>query len=150
MKILLSTICFLISSSISLQAFAGEGNQHAAIFTGITTGESTGATTIGVEYEYKLPILEKKLGIGVFYESISGDHDSTLSGIGVIYHLPHHLRTNLSIGDHASDGHHASITRVGIAYDHHIDSYAVSPTLNIDQSSHGTVSVYGVAFGKSF
>jgi hypothetical protein len=147
MKNFFTIITILFGMNIS---FAGEGNNHIAIFTGLTTGESNAATTVGLEYEYKLPILERKIGLGVFYENVSGDHTATVSGAGLIYHLPYHLRTNLSIGEHAVHGHKATITRVGLAYDHHIGKYAISPTINIDKSKYETVSVYGLAFGMSF
>jgi hypothetical protein len=140
----------ILSSLLSVGVFAGEGNQHAAIFTGVTSGEETADTTIGIEYEYKLPVLERKLGVGVFYEAISSSPSSTVVGGGLIYHLPHHFRVNVGAGEHVVKSHRVSITRAGFAYDHHIDNYAISPTVNFDKSSHGTVTVYGVAFGIGF
>ena len=135
---------------LSFNAYAGEGNSHAAIFTGVTSGEEAADITVGVEYEYKLPILDRKLGIGFFFENISSAPNSTVVGGGLIYHLPHHFRINAGAGEHAVKGHTLSITRAGLAYDHHVGKYALSPTVNFDTSSHGTVTVYGVAFGVSF
>lgn len=140
----------LLSLSISSAVFAGEGNHHAAIFTGVTTGDDNAAQTVGVEYEFKLPFLEKQFGLGAVVESIDGDHNASLVGVGLIYHLPFHLKVNATYATEKAHGHEISINRVGIAYDHHIGAYSISPTVNIDSSAHHAFTVYGVAWGYSF
>lgn len=146
MKNLITLLCI----SFSTFTYSGDGNHHAAIFTGVTTGDDSAAETLGVEYEFKLPVLEGKLGLGGVVETIKGDHNASLVGLGLIYHLPHHLKVNATYITEKSHGHEISINRFGMAYDHHIGKYSISPTVNIDSSAHHVFTVYGVAWGVSF
>lgn len=137
-------------------AHAGEGNHHAAIFLGNTDSGSKSAFTYGADYEYRLPFIERRFGIGVILDFAQFDPNISLYMGAIFYHFLDHLKLILAAGTetvaaHGTTASHSdSVFRYGLAYDFHIGRYSISPTVSVDNVNGHTATVYGLGFGISF
>jgi len=133
---------------VSVQA--GAGNNHAAVFLGATSTDDSTDPTVGLEYEYRLPYVNRMFGIGVVGEGIFSDPKALIGVAGVIVHPWKDLKLNLSFGKERKAGHDVDVTRVGIGYDFHYNSISYGPVYNMDSIHGHTVHVAGIAVGIGF
>lgn len=129
---------------------AGGHNNHAALFLGATDSDAGTDPTVGIEYEYRTPLWDHKIGIGVVAERILGDHEANVFVAGVVVHPWKDLKLNLSAGQESADGHSEDVTRVGVGYDLHYNNISYGPVYNMDSINGHTAHVFGVAVGMGF
>lgn len=141
---------------------------HIALFGGITTNltHEVNLLTFGLDYEYRLPFIHNKFGVGFSAEYLIGDNSEKLLGIPLFYHpiggLKFVAASMLAIVEEHLEGgsgtHEAVETttknefafRIGTAYDFHINQFSISPTVNLDFVGESTAIAYGIAFGIGF
>lgn len=138
----------LLAGPLAVQA--GEGNHHAALFLGVTDTDAGTDPTVGIEYEYRTPLWDRKIGIGVVAERIFADYDADLLVAGVVVHPWKDLKVNLSAGQESSHGHTADVKRAGVGYDFHYNNISYGPVYNYDDIEGHTAHVIGVAVGMGF
>ncbi len=139
---------------MSAQAGAGSNN-HAAVFLGVTKTSSATDPTVGIEYEYRTPLWDKRIGIGLVGERIFGDkYDANLFVAGVVVHPWKDSKANLSVGKESVGGKSKNVLRVGVGYDFHYNSISYGPVYNLDRISYdgktSTSHVIGIAVGMGF
>lgn len=144
------TVAALVAAPF-LNAQAGEGNNHAALFVGQTDGYST----VGVEYEYRTGLMDRMIGFGAVYEQFSATHyDATVLVAGVVIHPWKDLKLNISAGTEGTSAHGIneshSLTRIGVAYDFHYENISYGPVYNSDTVNGHSVDVIGLAVGMGF
>ena len=138
---------------------------HLALFGGMTTNftHHDNFLTIGLDYEYRLPFVNNKFGIGFGVEYLKGDTKEMLFEVLIIYHPIGRLKFVAAPmfaifeehveGDHGTHEAVETITknefgfRIGTAYDFHVNKFTISPTVNLDLISQTTALAYGIAFG---
>jgi len=135
---------------IPLKAFSAGGNNHAAIFLGPTKTDSSTEPTAGIEFEYRLPMMNKLIGVGVVAERIFSDHAANLFLAGAVVHPWKALKFNLFYGQERADGHSDSLFRVGAGYDFHYKRLSYGPVFNIDSVGGHTTQVAGITLGMGF
>ena len=61
---------------------------HIALFGGITTNltHEVNLLTFGVDYEYRLPFVHNKFGVGFNAEYLTGETTEKLLGLNLFYH----------------------------------------------------------------
>lgn len=141
---------------------------HIALFGGTTTilTHEVNLLTFGLDYEYRLPYVHNKFGVGFNAEYLVGDNSHILLGIPLFYHpvagLKFEAAPMLAIvredaeGDHGTHETAETTTknefafRIGTAYDFHINQFSISPTVNFDFVGETTALAYGIAFGIGF
>ncbi len=137
-----------------MAAQAGGGNNHAAVFLGVTSTSDATEPTVGLEYEYRTGLWDRKIGIGVVAERIMGDANANLFVAGVVVHPWQDLKANLSAGKESVSGKSKNVLRIGVGYDFHYDNISYGPVYNLDRISYGgktsTSHVIGVAIGMGF
>lgn len=139
-----------LCSTLSLSAFAGAGNHHAAVFVGGTAVDSNNNFTLGVDYVYKTNYFDKKLSVGVLAEGFrTPGYDAYVAAIPFVYQYGD-WKSVVAAGVEISHGSSYGLARIGGGYDFHVGSYSVSPVLNLDFVKAETAVNYGVTFGMSF
>ncbi len=135
----------------------GHGNNHAALFVGMTKASKSTDATVGIEYEYRLPVLDNMLGVGVVVERIFADDTATVYVIGAVVHPWKALKLNASIGQERIEDYKKGgtkkikkVARVGVGYDFHYGDWSYGPVYNLDTVGGKTVHVLGVAVGMGF
>ena len=114
-----------------------------AVFLGVTiTGEQQTpfdvaswvvAPTIGLEYEWRLPVWDERLGIGLTAEVAFGEEAMEAVGLGAVYlHLWERFSVVAATGLHRDDGSNGLVLRGGAAYDFELGPIAVAPALAVD------------------
>jgi len=133
-------------------AMAAGGNNHAAVFAGVTGSDGNNETTVGVEYEYRTNLYQDMIGVGAAFENIMSDPSATVIVAGLVIHPGYDLKVNLMYGQESVSGHTANVTRIGIGYDYHVPntSYSVGVAYNRDDIEGHGVNVMGVAVGMGF
>ena len=140
---------------------------HGGIFLGATTNLSADHTdpTVGIDYEYRLPVWHNRIGVAAFGEFTFAAHDEWIIGSGVVFRPAEALKLFAGGGllfvedseggevhsiaattsEENDDSH--SLWRVGAGWEIHAGSLSVTPTLFYDRvEGHGNL-VYGVAIG---
>ena len=135
-------------------SYAGGGNNHAAIFLGVTSSSDYTDETAAVEYEYLLPGMDKQFGIGLVGEGIFGSPKALVYVAGLVYHpkqLPG-FKVNFSLGGESKNSFDKNyfLTRVGAAYDFHYNNISYGPVYNLDYVNSKTFHVLGIAVGVGF
>ena len=148
--------CFATAALVALPfagAHAGAGNNHAALFMGATITDDYTDPTVGVEYEYRTPFMDRKIGIGVVVEQLL-DHDATIAVAGVVIHPWKDLKVNLSAGierlDVAGTTKNKELIRVGVGYDFHYNNISYGPVYNLDTVDGNNAHAVGLAVGFGF
>ena len=154
MKNLLIKLCsaVVLMALPFVNAQAAGGNNHAAIFLGATSGSDHTDPTVGIEYEYLLPVMDKQLGLGVVGEGIFGDPKALVYVAGIVYHpkqVPG-LKANLSFGGETKADHNETVVRVGVGYDLHYNNISYGPVYNFDTIGSHEAHVFGIAVGMGF
>jgi OmpA family len=137
--------------------------------------------TLGVELEYRFPVANGEFGIGIFDEIIFTEDPEYVIGAGFFCHptgglkfmfgagtlFAKHAASTEEVGVHSfynekenqmlastegeAEYHSYPFMRLGVGYDIHIGSFAISPLFNADFLNHGKVALnYGVALGIGF
>jgi len=134
-----------------VSAQAGGGDNHAAVFLGATKAYSGTNPTAGIEYERRLPFMDRKIGLGVVAERIfDGGYQPDLVLGGVVIHPWKDLKFNISAGKEFLDSHSKNVVRVGAGYDLHYNNISYGPVYNIDTISGKRAHVFGLAIGMGF
>ena len=141
---------------------------HIALFGGMTTNftPQDNLLTVGLDYEYRLPFVHHKFGIGFGVEYLKGDNTEILFELLLIYHPVGGLKFMVApmfvIVEEPSEGGDGTLEvaetttknefgfRIGTAYDFHINKFSISPTVNLDFIGESPAIAYGIAFGIGF
>jgi len=137
---------------------------HLAFFGGMTTNfeHHDNLFTVGVDYEYRLPFVDNKFGIGFGAEYLNGDNTELLFELLLVYHPVGRLKFVTApmfviIEEHSEEdagAHEAGETitknefgfRIGTGYDFHINEITIGPTVNLDFIGKSPSLAYGIAF----
>jgi len=140
----------LLGCAAAFNAQAGEGNHHAALFVGITDSKIGMDETAGIEYEFRTPLWDRKIGIGLVAERIMGDMDASIFVAGVVIHPWKDLKINVSAGQEQKKGNSYDVTRAGVGYDFHYNNISYGPVYNYDDIEGSVAHVVGLAVGVGF
>ncbi|MDH5693389.1 MAG: hypothetical protein OEZ47_09830 [Gammaproteobacteria bacterium] len=152
----------LAMASILSVANAAGGDNHAAVFLGQTKAAAGGSgyNTFALEYERRLPQMDRMFGIGVVAETIQSDPSATLVAAGVVVHPWKDLKVNIAAGQKmVSSGtvegikvesKSKSVLRVGAGYDFHYNNISYGPLVAFDSVGGSDYYVYGVGVGLGF
>ena len=121
-------------------------NTHLALFVGAASVSGHTDLSIGSDFEYR--IIEQ-VGIGALADAVFSKHAHLLAAGGVFIHPVGGVKITAAPGAGFEDGHSAFVFRTGLSYDFHVDSFSISPTLNIDFSKGHATQVFGFAVGAS-
>ncbi|MDH5302231.1 MAG: hypothetical protein OEW58_12810 [Gammaproteobacteria bacterium] len=134
-----------------MAAHAGEGNHHAALFGGATITSDYTDPTVGLEYEYRTNLWERRIGLGLVAERIAGDYyDMDLFFAGVVVHPWKDSKFNISVGHKDKNGSSYTVARVGAGYDFHYKQMSFGPVYNFDSVDGTSAHVLGIAVGVGF
>lgn len=173
-----AAIVFALPSQGAAQAAHGQPDaavhgtvhrHHAGVFVGATTNLAADHTdpTVGLDYEYRLPVWHDRIGLAAFGEFTSAAHDEWILGGGTVLHPGNGLKLFaggglLFIDDEKGGGTYASAGTASAAYDNrhpllrigagrefHAGRVSLSPTVFYDRvKGHGSL-VYGVTVGTA-
>lgn len=144
-------------------------SHHAGIFLGVTSNLETEHNdfSIGIDYEYRLPVLQRIFGIGVMGEAVFSEEAEYIAGIPVYIHLTDFLRlfaapSMLFVHETEVNGEHGEgqvsesktkyeyLTIAGLFIDIETRNFTISPTVKFEFIG-GHISVaYGLTFAKAF
>jgi len=154
-------------------------SNHLAIFSGLTSNMKHEHTdfSLGLDYEYRLPMWHDLIGIGLFGEVVFAEHTEYLAGIPIFLHPVGGLKfwaapglLMMEVADHTTEEHlfHKSnnnelfadgesttieqefLIRIGFGYDFHVKNVSISPALSADIINGHLSLVYGIYFGIVF
>ncbi len=123
-------------------------NSHLALFLGATyTEESAADLTLGLEYEYRLPMFGRLFGTGPEVEYVNSSHKEFIA-IDLFYVHPwRSLKLFGGPGYERVSGTGGWLVRGGASYDVHVGSLSLSPTIAVDRFDEYTAVIGGVAAG---
>ena len=128
---------------------AHHSRSHLALFAGNTQLEGHSAFTFGADFEYRLPFLNDRIGVGALAEAVMGDHTATIVG-GVFYvHPVGNFKVLFAPSAEFTEGHKEFLFRSGVGYDWHVGQVSVTPSASLDFVGGHVAQVYGVALGIS-
>ena len=148
----------LIASTLS-PSLAMASDEHkpithtVGVFTGVTINDGESDSSYGLEYEYKL---NQDWGVGLVYEKTPDAHHEdgiTVTLASVYAHPTANWRIGFGVGQEKIGGHHSytkDLIRTSVAYDFHLASFGIAPSLAFDVGDGDTATVVGLAFTKSF
>jgi len=128
----------------------GTHPHHFAVLLGATTVHGETHPTVGADYIYWLPVLDRRLGLSPLVDLVLGEPRELLFGLGVAMRAPWGLRLTLAPVLALADGHRAWGGRVNVGYDLHFGHFSVGPVLDADLFAENTAYVYGLAVGYGF
>lgn len=127
--------------------------RHVALFVGGTSAAGHTSFTLGGEAEYRLPVWQQRFGVGALVDATFGDHAHTIAG-GLLTARPvpgvGNVKLMLAPAALFSHGHSYFLMRTGLAVDFHVQSFSISPMVDLDFVKGGVDTVFGVAFGVAF
>ena len=123
---------------------------HLALFVGNTQLEGHSRFTLGADFEYRLPVLHDRIGVGALAEAVFGEHRATILGGAIFVHPVGNVKVLLAPSVEFSEGHKEFLFRSGLGYDLHLGQVSVTPSASLDYVSGHVVQVYGVSLGMSF
>ena len=128
---------------------AHHSRTHVAVFAGNTQLEGHSAFTFGADFEYRLPFLNDRIGVGALAEAVLGDHTATIVG-GVFYvHPVGNFKVLFAPSAEFTEGHREFLFRSGVGYDFYVGQVSVTPAASLDFIGGHVAQVYGVALGIS-
>ncbi len=145
-KLLLSFfLAALILVTNDANASSG-AKHHLGLFVGSTSNFSAPHTsfTLGSDYEYRVSNL---LGVGLLGEMVFAEHKEALVFGGLFVHPTQGLKIVFGNGSAFVEDKSHYVFRIGTAYDFHVGSLSVTPTINFDFSDGNSFAVYGITFG---
>lgn len=128
----------------------GTHPHHFAVLLGATTVHGETHPTVGADYVYWLPVLDRRLGLSPLVDLVLGEPRELLVGLGVAMRAPWGLRLTLAPVLAMAGGHRAWGGRVNVGYDLHFGHFSVGPVLDADFFAENTAYVYGLAVGYGF
>lgn len=120
---------------------------HVALFAGVTDDDGESEFTVGADYEFRF---HRIVGAGALIDHAGGSADTTVVGAGIWVHPHGGFKFLLAPGLETHSGHTEFLVRVGAAYDFHVKSFSISPTINVDFVDGEEILVYGLSFGRGF
>ncbi len=139
---------------------------HAGVFAGATTyfEEEKTYFTLGIDYEYRLPILHNKFGIGLMGEMVFGEENEYIAGVPVFFHLSDWMRVFVAPSllflpeeielvegiETTIEAHSKYITVAGLFVDIHMRGFTISPTVKVEFIGSNIGLAYGLTFAKGF
>ena len=99
---------------------AHHSRSHVAVFAGNTQLEGHSAFTFGADFEYRLPFLNDRIGVGALAEAAFGDHTATVVGGVLFVHPVGNFKVLFAPSAEFSEGHRAFLFRSGLGYDLHV------------------------------
>ena len=146
---------------------------HAGVFGGATTNLAADHTdtTVGIDYEYRLPLWHDRIGIAAFAEFTFAAHDEWILGGGATLYPAYGLKLFAGAGvlfaeaqprdQPGADAHVSAagasgdldprhpLLRIGAGWEFHAGRVSLTPMLFYDRvKGHGSL-VYGVAVGMA-
>lgn len=104
--------------------------------------------TVGIVYERRFSEL---LGVGAFYEYVSGDFDKWSIGIPLFLHPYKGWRFQAAPGLEHRDSDDEFLFRLGVAYEFMLtDQWIVMPEIAVDFVDGEEAYVYGLVLGYGF
>lgn len=128
----------------------GTHPHHFTVFVGATTVHGETHPTVGADYIYWLPVLDRRLGLSPLVDLVLGEPRELLVGLGVAMRAAWGLRLTLAPVLAMADGHRAWGGRVNTGFDLHFGHISVGPALDADFFAESTAYVYGLAVGYGF
>ena len=125
----------------------GTHPHHFTVFVGATTVHGETHPTVGADYIYWLPVLDRRLGLSPLVDLVLGEPRELLVGLGVAMRAAWGLRLTLAPVLAMADGHRAWGGRVNTGFDLHFGHISVGPALDADFFAESTAYVYGLAVG---
>jgi len=125
---------------------------HVAIAAGGAYIGGSNYFSLGLDYEYRLPFLNRLFGILVLGElTLADPHNLGIVAGGIVIHPFYDFKLLATVGTEIEGSATAFLFRAGAGYDIHIgDRFAISPTVYMDLV-HGHIAwVYVAGFGVGF
>lgn len=169
-SLFLCTITPLSASDFTIQHKDGESHHpkqyhenhqvhshHLVVFTGATSNLEAKHTdfSLGIDYEYRLPVWHNKLGIGLLGELVFAEHKETIIGVPIFFHPVGSLKFLFAPGmafteDEHGHSHNHFVSRVGLGYDFHIKTISITPGFSADFIEGHISLIYGISLGIGF
>ena len=184
-KVVIYIVCHLIFVSLSIASHHDDTShhahhtQHVALFAGLTFNLHTeeNSPTIGADWEYRLPILDHKVGVGLITDLVFAEATEFIVAPAVFFHPFAGLKFLVAPGlvfieDHEEEDAHNEVShmhsapllaeveddhnesplmvRLGIAYDIHLGKASITPVLNADLIHEHWSLAGGLALGFGF
>lgn len=127
-----------------------EHDHHLALFLGATYVEESTYPTVGLDYEYRLPFLDRLFGVGPMIEYIHEEHAVLIGAVALYVHPWAGLKLFADSGYEYSEEHGDFLVRLGAGYDFHLGSVSLTPTAAVDFVHGHTAIVGGLALGYVF
>lgn len=124
-------------------------NSHLALFFGTASVSGHTNFSLGSDFEYRLPFLAEKVGVGAVADAVFSEHTHFMAAGGVFIHPVKNVKLVAAPGAAFEDGHNNFVFRTGISYDWHVNNLSISPTFNVDLSHGYATRVFGIAIGAS-
>ena len=129
-------------------------NHHIGLFGGFTNDlDEHNDFTLGLDYVYRLPVWEQRLGMGAFGEVIFAEHKEYLLGIPLMLKPAGNLFFVVAPGiviveEESTDNHF--LFRLGAGYEIDLRNISLTPTVNLDFVEGEESLVFGISLGKGF
>ena len=152
--ILILTVMMFSHSESQASAKDHEQNHHFAVFGGLTSNFEAKHTdfSFGVDYEFRLPIYNHKIGIGLLGDYVLAKHYEIIVGLPVFIHPAGGLKIftapGFAIVEGVSEKHF--VLRIGSGYDFHLGRFSLGPVISADLIEGHVSLVYGMTFGLGF
>jgi len=127
---------------------------HLSLFVGATTLKGHTHPTLGADYIYWLPVVNRRVGLSPLVDVAFSAHLEVLAGLGVAMRAPWGLRLTVApalVAVREEDAWHRHfVGRVNVGYDLHFGHFSLGPVVDADFGADHTAYVYGVAGGYGF
>jgi hypothetical protein len=129
----------------------GPHAHHVALFAGATRTEHSTAPSVGADYLFYLPVLDRRIGVGPIVDAAFGEHLELVAGLVVAARAP--IGLQLALGPIAVfvAGEHEFGGRLNVSFAFHLgDMFSVGPSVSTDFLPHAMAYVFGVSGGVGF
>jgi hypothetical protein len=132
-------------------AHHGPHAHHVALFAGATRTEHETAPSVGADYLFYLPVLDRRIGVGPLVDATFGEHLELVAGVAVAARAP--IGLQLALGPIAVfvAGEHEFGGRLNLSFAFHLgEMFSVGPSVSADFLPHAMAYVFGVNGGIGF
>lgn len=132
-------------------AHHGPHAHHVALFAGATRTEHETAASVGADYFFYLPVLDRRIGVGPVVDATFGEHLELVTGLAFAARAP--IGLQLALGPIAVfvEGEHEFGGRLNLSFAFHLgEMFSVGPSVSADFLPHAMAYVFGVAGGVGF
>ena len=129
----------------------GPHAHHVALFAGATRTEHETAASVGADYLFYLPVLDRRIGFGPLVDATFGEHLELVAGLAVAARAP--IGLQLALGPIAVfvEGEHEFGGRLNLSFAFHLgEMFSVGPSVSADFLPHAMAYVFGVNGGIGF